>query len=171
MEIYLKTLKRTILQSQLFKVTNKGKLSRMFSLAYNFPTTRQIHRNFVEKSTCKQSGLLDNKITSKKESTPWISWQKKLHRKKYVETRWIFQPSKLNRKKYVETTWIFRSAKLHRKSKWNQRGNSSKFGLRRIDVISTSNQRVPVGFRFVLIRHICKVYIIDTCAAKTHSHS
>ena len=68
-------------------------------------------------------------------------------------------------------TWTFRSAKLHRKSKWKQRGNSSKFGLRRIDVISTSNQRVPVGFRFVLIRHICKVYIIDTCAAKTHSHS
>ena len=26
-------------------------------------------------------------------------------------------------------------------------------------------------FRFVPIMHICKVYIIDTCAAKTHSHS
>ena len=130
----------------------------MFSLAYNFPTTRQIHRNFVEKSTCKQSGLFNNKITSKKVSTWWISREKKLHRKKYVETRWIFLPSKLHRKKYVETTWIFltsklhrkkyvettwifRSAKLHRKNTWKRRGNSSKFGLRCIDVISTSNQR------------------------------
>ena len=26
------------------------------------------------------------------------------------------------------------------------------------------------AFRFVRIRHICKVYIIDTCAAKTHPH-
>ena len=105
----------------------------------------------------------------------WIIWQKKLHRKKYVETTWIFWPSKLHRKKYVETTRIFRplklhwkkyvettrifwpsklhrkkyvettrifwSAKLHRKSMLKWRGNSSKFGVRCIDVISTSNRR------------------------------
>ena len=54
---------------------------------------------------------------------------------------WIFRPSKLHRKKYVETTRIFRLAKLHRKSTWKWRGNSSRFGLCRIDVISTLNRR------------------------------
>ena len=32
-EIYLKSLRRTILRNQFFKVTNKGKLPPMFSLA------------------------------------------------------------------------------------------------------------------------------------------
>ena len=54
--------------------------------------------------------------------------------------------SKSHPKKYVEATWIFRSAKLHRKGTWKWRGNSSKFGLRRIDVIPSSNRlEVPVG--------------------------
>ena len=35
----------------------------------------------------------------------------------------------------------FRSLKLHWKSTWNRHGNSPKFGLRRIDVTSTLNQR------------------------------
>ena len=52
-----------------------------------------------------------------------------------------FWPSKLHRKKYVETTRIFWSAKLHQKSMLKWRGNSSKFGVRCIDVISTSNRR------------------------------
>ena len=90
--------------------------------------------------------------------TTWIFWTSKLHRKKYVETTWIFRPSKLHWKKYVEITWIFQTAKLrqkqyvetmwifqsatlHQKSTWKWRGNLSKFGLRRIDVISTSNRR------------------------------
>ena len=58
-----------------------------------------------------------------------------------METAWIFGSSKLHQKKYAETTWIFRPAKLHRKSKWKLRGNSSKFGLRRSNVISTWNRR------------------------------
>ena len=83
-----------------------------------------------------------SEITSKKYvETKWIFRPSKSHRKKYVKTTRIFSPPKLHRKKYVETTWIFRSAKLHRKSTWKRRGNSSKFGLRRIDVISTSNRR------------------------------
>ena len=91
--------------------------------------------------------------------TRWIFPPSKLHRKKYVETTWIFPPSKLHRQKYVETTWIFRSVKLHQKSTWKRRGNSSKFGLRRIDIISTSNRCrfdvvCPLGlmdlFRFYL---------------------
>ena len=76
----------------------------------------------------------------------WIFRPAKLHRKNYVETTWIFRPKKLHRKRYVETTWIFRPAKLHRKSTRKWRGNSSKFGLRRIDVISTSNR---LGFDVV----------------------
>ena len=82
-------------------------------------------------------------ITSKKEyvGTTWIFRPSKLHRKKYVETIWIFRPVKVRRKKCVETTCIFRSSKLNRKSTCKRRGNLSKFGLRRIHVISTSNRR------------------------------
>ena len=43
--------------------------------------------------------------------------------------------------KVRETTWIFRPSKSHRKSTRKWRRNSSKFGLWRIDVISTSNRR------------------------------
>ena len=76
----------------------------------------------------------------------WIFQPAKLRRKMYVETTCIFQPSKLHRQRYVETTSIFRPLKLHRKSTRKWRGNSSKFGLRHIDVISTSNRR---GFDMV----------------------
>ena len=53
----------------------------------------------------------------------------------------ISRPSKLHRKRCVESTWIFRPSKSHRKSTRKWSGNSSKFGLQRIDVISTSNPR------------------------------
>ena len=94
--------------------------------------------------------------------TTWIFRTLKLRRKKYVETKWIFRPSKLQRKNYVEMTWIFQSAKLHQKSTWIRRGNSSKFGLRRIDVISTSNRRrfdvvCSSGYTFRLYTSIRKV--------------
>ena len=78
--------------------------------------------------------------------TTWIFWPSKLHRKEYMETTWIFRPAKLRQKKYLETTWIFRPSKLHQKSTQKWRGNSPKFVLRRIDVISTSNRR---GFDMV----------------------
>ena len=44
--------------------------------------------------------------------------------------------------------------KLHQKSMWKWRGNSLKFGLQRIDVISTSNRRrfdmdCPLGIFFL----------------------
>ena len=54
-----------------------------------------------------------------------------------MKKSWIFQPSKLHRKKYTEITWIFRPSKLHRKRTRKRRGNSSKFGLRGINVISS----------------------------------
>ena len=71
----------------------------------------------------------------------WIFRPSKFHRKKFVEITRTFRPVKLHRKKYVETTWVFRPSKLHRQSTRKWRGNSSKFGLRRIDVISTLNGR------------------------------
>ena len=52
--------------------------------------------------------------------------------KKVREIKWILRRSKLHRKKFVEKTWIFRPAKL--------RKNSSKFGIRCIDVMSMSNE-------------------------------
>ena len=85
--------------------------------------------------------------------TTWIFPPSKLHQKKYVEITWIFRSAKLRRRKYVETTWIFRPSKLHRKSTYAEMtcGNSSKFSLWRIDVISTSIRRgfdvVCIGYR------------------------
>ena len=59
----------------------------------------------------------------------------------------------------MKTTWIFRPSKLHRKSTRKWRGNSSKFGLRRIDVISTSNRRgfdvaCPLGYYLKKLHHV-----------------
>ena len=75
------------------------------------------------------------------QKSTWKQLGSKLHQKKYVATTWIFRPSKLHRKKYVGTALIFRSVKLHRKNTRKWRRNLSKFGLWRIDVISTSNWR------------------------------
>ena len=81
-------------------------------------------------------------ITSKKVHGSKVDFSTfEITSEKYVKTTWIFWPSKLHQKKYVETTWIFRSAKLHGKSTWKWRGNSSEFGLRRINIISTSIRR------------------------------
>ena len=124
-----------------------------------------------------RSIIWSSKLHQKKYvETTWIFRPLKLHRKKYVETTPIIQPSNSHRKKYMEQrgffdhrnylekstwTWIFRSAKLHQRSTWKRRGNLSKFGLRRIHVISTSNRlrcelgiyiwhRVPVGYLYLI---------------------
>ena len=57
-----------------------------------------------------------------------------------METTWVFRLSNLHRKRYVQITWIFQPSKLHRKRTRKWGGSSSKFGLRRIDVISTSTR-------------------------------
>ena len=102
--------------------------------------------------------------------TTWIFWSSTLHHKKYVQTTWIFrhrnyinkstwkqrglfdhqyyikkstwkQRGFFDHRNHVEkTTWIFQSIKLHWKIMRKWRGNSSKFGLQRIDVISASNR-------------------------------
>ena len=85
--------------------------------------------------------ITSNKVRQNDVDTIWI-----------VQTTLIFQPSKLRRKKYVETMWIFQPAKIHRKSALKWHGSSWRFGLRLIDVISTSNRHrldvmCPLGIR------------------------
>ena len=89
----------------------------------------------------------------------WIFKPLKLHRKKFVKTTWIFWPVKLHQKitskqrgffdqqnYIVKSTWkrlgYFDQRNYIEKVRWTgKRGKSSKFGLRRIDVISTSHRR------------------------------
>ena len=85
--------------------------------------------------------FLTIEITSKKVRGDNVDfWPSKSLRKTCVEITWIFRPRKLHRKNYVETTWIFLTSKLHEESTRKWRGNSSKFGLQRINVISMSNR-------------------------------
>ena len=118
-------------------------------------TSKKVSRNNVDFST--------REITSKKKHGNNVDFLTiELCLKKYVEKTLIFRLLNLRREKYVETTWIFRSAKLHRKSTWKWRGNSSKFDLRRIDVIPTSNRRgfdvvCPLGCLYCCFGHMfCK---------------
>ena len=101
--------------------------------------------------------LVENKITSikvggKNVDFSTIKYTSKRVRGKNVDSSTIniiskkgcgnnvdFSTIEIAWKKYLETTWIFWSAKLHWKSTRKWRGNSSKFGLPLIDVISTSN--------------------------------
>ena len=133
----------------------------MFSLAYNLPKTTSKfgsskfrRKKYLEAKWIFRPSklrwkkwvekpwifLLEKLHGNKYVETSWIFWPTKLHRKRYVETTWIFWPSKLHRKKYVETTWIFDHQNYIDKSTWKWRGNLSKFGLRRIEVISMSNR-------------------------------
>ena len=75
-----------------------------------------------------------------------IFWPEKLYQRKYLETTWIFSSGKICQRKREQTAWTFRPLKLHGQSTRKWRGNSSKFILRRIDVISTINRR---GFDLV----------------------
>ena len=84
------------------------------------------HQNYVEKSKWKQHRFFDQRNDTEK--SLWKQCGFFDHRN-YVK------------KKHMETTWIFPSAKLHWPSTWKWRGNFSKLGRWRIDVISTSNQR------------------------------
>ena len=111
-ELYLKGLRRTILQSQLFKVTYKENPPPMFSLACKL-TKNDIEFLPIEISSTKVSAnnadISKSKITSEKNT-----WK---------------QCGFFDHRNYVK------------KSTWKRSGNSSNFGLRLIDVILTSNRR------------------------------
>ena len=66
-----------------------------------------------------------------------------------------FGPSKLCWTKYVQTTSDFCLSKLHRKSSLKRSGYWSMFFFRRIDIISTSNQR-----RFNVLRPLWTLLFI-----------
>ena len=69
-----------------------------------------------------------------------------------------FSTIKITSKKVFGKDVIFWSAKLHRKSTWKWRGNSSKFALRRIDIIFTSNRRqFDVEFLLVFFNNVCSL--------------
>ena len=103
--IYLKRLGEQSCKNQLFKVTNKGKPPRMFSLACNLSKTdveflpigissKKVRANNVDFTTIK--------ITLKKVSGNNMDFStKEITSKKYVETTWIFRQSKLYRKKHI----------------------------------------------------------------------
>ena len=113
-------------------------------------TSKEVRGNNVEFSTSKITPtwvFRPSKLHRKEYvGTTQIFCPSKLHRKKYVGITWVFRPAKLRRKNYLEATSIFRTKKLHWKSTWTWCGNSLKFGLCRIDVISTSNRG---GFKLV----------------------
>ena len=98
-----------------------------------------------------------NKISAWIE-TPWIFWQEKLHtksmwlqggffnHKNYIEKSMWKKRGFFKHRNYIEkNTWKQRGFFDHQsyieKCTWKRRGNSSKFGLRRVDVISASNPR------------------------------
>ena len=97
-------------------------------------TSKNVSKNNVHIST--------RQITSKKVRGNNADFSTiEITSKEHVEITWILRPLKLRRKKSVEMTWIFRPSKLHRKNTRESRGNSLKFYLWRINVISTSNRR------------------------------
>ena len=108
-------------------------------------TSRKLSRNTVD--------ILTKEITSKKVRGSNVGFSTiEITSKKVRGNNVDFSTKEITSKNYVETTWIFRSVKLHRKSTWKRRGKSSKFGLRRIDIISTSNRHrfdvvCPLGLK------------------------
>ena len=91
-------------------------------------------KKYVEKTLIFRAAKL---LQEKYVETTWVFRPAKLHQKKNVERTWIFWPSKLRRKKDVETTWIFFQQSYIKKI----RGNSLKFSLRFIDLMSMWNWR------------------------------
>ena len=97
-------------------------------------TSKKVRGNNVDISTIE--------ITSKQVRENNLDFSTiQITSKQVREKNLDYLTTEITSEKYVESTWIFRPSKLHQKSMWNRRGNSTKFGLRRIDVISTSNPR------------------------------
>ena len=118
------------------------------------------HQKYVKKSKLKQRAYFDHrnsqiKIRGSNMDFSTIEMTSTKVRGNNVD----FLISEITSKKYVEITWVFRPSKLHRKRTRKWRGNSSKSGLRRIDVISTSNQR---GFDV-----LCPLGLLQKCSIGT----
>ena len=122
----------------------------MFSLACNLNQKRcriSARRNFVERSACKQRGFFDHQNYIEKSK-----WKQRgyFNQRNYIEKRVCKQRGFFDHQNYAgKSTWKRRGFLDH----WNNikffdqrnyiekvRKSMSKFGLRRIDVISTWNQ-------------------------------
>ena len=165
-------------KNQLFKVTNTGKtfsnvlislqLTKNDAWCQNYVksmpikiTSKKVSKNNVHISTIK--------ITSKKISGKHVSFStseitsKKVHgnhvdfstieitSKKVCGNHVNFSTRKITSKKVRGNHVDFSTSETTSKSTRKWRGNLSKFGLRRIDIISTSNPRrfdvvCPLGF-------------------------
>ena len=82
------------------------------------------HQNYIEKSTWKQQAFFDQQNYTEKST-----WK----RRGFFDNRNYFKKVRGNDADFLIT-------KSHRKSTWKWHGNSPKFGLRRIDVISKWNR-------------------------------
>ena len=80
-------------------------------------------------------------ITSKKERGNKVDFSTiEVTSKKVCGNDMDFSSIEITSKKVRGNDVDSRAAKLHRKNTWKRHGNSSKFGIRRINVISTSNR-------------------------------
>ena len=117
-EIYLKSLKRTILQKSTFR------MFRMFQTLSNVFISLQLTNNNVEFIEISLKKIRANKvdystikITLKKVSKNTVDIStKEITSKKVRERKVDFSTIQITSKKYVQTKWIFRSSKLHRKT-------------------------------------------------------
>ena len=134
----------------------------MFSLAYNLPKMTSNSWKFRRKKYVQTKWIFwpsKSSWTNKCVDRNAVDiLTREITYKKYVVARWFF-----NHKNYIEKSmWKKRGFFKHRnyiekntwkqrgffdhqsyieKCTWKRRGNSSKFGLRRVDVISASNPR------------------------------
>ena len=97
-------------------------------------TSKKVRANNVDSLTME--------ITSKKVPGNKVDFLTvEITSKKVRGNNMDFLTSEITPKKVRGDDVDFRLSKLHWKSTWNRHGDSPKFGLRRIDVISTLNQR------------------------------
>ena len=110
-EVYWKALRRKILLQPVFKITNKGKPPRMFSLACNL-TKNDVKFPPVKISSKKvranNVGSYTIKITSKKSTWKWRDfWIIEITSKKVCGNGVDFWIIEITSKKYAEMTWKF----------------------------------------------------------------
>ena len=106
------------------KLLTKENLLECFHYLTTFQQQRRIHQNFVEKITCKQSGLLTITITSKKVSRNTVDI---LTKENYIEKSMWKQRGFFDYRNYIEkSTWKQRGFFDHqnyiKESTWKQRG-------------------------------------------------
>ena len=118
----------------LIKITSKTVRGNNVDFSTIEITSKKVRANNVDSLTME--------ITSKKVPGNKVDFLTvEITSKKVRGNNMDFSTSEITPKKVRGDDVDFRLSKLHWKSTWNRHGNSPKFGLRRIDVTSTLNQR------------------------------